>query len=254
MVVEELGKADGPPAVRGVLVRASRVAETRAALPDEIAVLTSAMDALRLDPDLIVECAGQGAVVDYGEEILSAGCDLMMIAIGALADDALRGRLSEAARGTGAQMTLPAGAIAGIDGLAALKLGGLDTVRYISTKLPVAWKGTPADDNFDLNGMTERTVIFNGAAREAALRYPKNANIAAIVALAGIGLDETMVDLVADPAITDNVGRIEAEGRYGRLMVELSGHAAPDNPKTSACTALSIVNAIRNRSNTVVLG
>lgn len=254
MVVEEIGKAGGPAVVRGVLVRPSRRAETRADLPDEIAVLTSAVDALRLDPDLIVECAGQGAVADYGEEVLSAGCDFMVIAVGALADDSLCERLSDAARGTGAQMTLPAGAIAGIDGLAALKLGGLDEVRYISTKPPVAWMGTPAEDDFDLDGMTERTVIFRGSAREAAQRFPKNANIAAIVAMAGIGLDSTAVDLVADPAITDNIGRIEAEGRYGRLTVDMSGHAAPGNPKTSACTALSIVNAIRNRSNTVVLG
>ncbi len=254
MVVEEIGKADGPAAVCGVLVRPPRLAETRAALAEGIPTLTSAVDALRLDPDLVVECAGQGAVVEYGEEILSAGCDFMVIAVGALADDALRKRLSDAARGTGAQLTLPAGAIAGIDGLAALKLGGLDRVRYISTKPPIAWKGTPADDNFDLDALSEKTVIFNGSAREAALHYPKNANIAAIVALAGIGLDETVVDLVADPAITDNIGRIEAEGRYGRLTVELSGHAAPDNPKTSACTALSVVNAIHNRSNTIMLG
>lgn len=254
MVVEEIEKEDGPAAVSGVLVKPSRVAETRAALPDGIAVLTDAMDALRLDPDLIVECAGQGAVIDFGEEILSAGCDLMIIAIGALADDSLRERLVDAARGTGAQITLPAGAIAGIDGLAALKLGGLDHVRYVSTKPPVAWKGTPADDSFDLEGMTERTVLFSGSARQAALGYPKNANIAAIVALAGVGLDETAVDLVADPAVSGNTGRIEAKGQFGDLTVELSGHAAPDNPKTSASTALSIVNAIRNRSNTIVLG
>lgn len=254
MVVEEICKANGPASIRGVLVKPSNVAETRAALADEIPVLTSAMDALRLDPELIVECAGQGAVIDFGEETLSAGCDLMVIAIGALADDALRDRLTEAAQSTGAQLMLPAGAIAGIDGLAALKLGGLDQVRYVSTKPPVAWKGTPADEVFDLDTMSERTVIFSGCAREAALRYPKNANIAAIVALAGVGLDETTVDLVADPAVMDNIGRIEAEGQYGHLTVELSGHAAPDNPKTSACTALSIVNAIRNRSNTIVLG
>ncbi len=254
MVVEEIGKAGGPAVVCGVLVKPSRLTETRAVLPEGIAVLTSVVDALRLDPDIVVECAGQGAVADYGEVVLSAGCDLMIIAVGALADDALRDRLSDVAQGTGARMMLPAGAIAGIDGLAALRLGGLERVRYISSKPPVAWKGTPADGSFDLDGMVERTVIFSGPADEAAQLYPRNANIAAIVALAGIGFEKTEIDLVADPGITDNIGRIEAEGRFGRLSAELSGHAAPDNPKTSACTALSIVNAIFNRSNTIVLG
>lgn len=254
MVVAEIGKMDGPAEIVGVLVRPSRLAETRAALPVGIAPLTSAIDALRFDPDLIVECAGQGAVAEYGETILGAGCDLMVIAIGALADDDLRSRLIEAARGTGARITLPSGAIAGIDGLAALRLGGLDRVRYISIKPPVAWKGTPADENFDLDALSERTVIFTGPAREAAQRYPKNANIAAIVALAGVGLDATEIELVADPEVEGNIGRIEAEGVYGTLTVELSGHAAPDNPKTSASTALSIVNAVCNRTNTVVIG
>ena len=216
-------------------------------------MLTDVVDALRLDPDLIVECAGQGAVADYGEEILAAGCDFMVIAVGALADDALRTRLTEAAQGTGAHLTLTAGAIAGIDGLVALRLGGLDRVRYISTKPPVAWKGTPADGPFNLDTMTERTTIFNGPVRAAARLYPKNAKIAAIVALAGLGLDATEIELVADPAAADNIGFIEAEGLYGRLSSELSGHAAADKPKTSACTALSIVNAIRNRTNTVIL-
>ncbi|MEC9152878.1 MAG: aspartate dehydrogenase [Pseudomonadota bacterium] len=254
MVVEELGKLGSSVAVCGVLVKPSRLAETRAALSERVAVLTDAVDALRLNPDLIVECAGQEAVVAYGEEILAAGCDLMVIAIGALADDDLRARLVDAARGTGARLTLPAGAIAGIDGLAALRLGGLDRVRYVSTKPPVAWKGTPADGPFDLTAMTEKTTIFAGPARDAARLYPKNANIAAIVALAGLGLDKTEIELIADPDVKENIGRIEAEGRYGRLNAELSGHAVPNNPKTSACTAFSIVNAVQNCSNTVILG
>lgn len=254
MVVNELATAGGPATVCGVLFRPSRLREALADLPEDVAVLTDVVDALRLDPDLIVECAGQGAVADYGEAILAAGCDFMVIAVGALADEALRVRLTEAAEGTGARLTLPAGAIAGVDGLAALCLGELDRVRYISIKPPIAWKGTPADGPFDLESIAERTTIFTGTARDAARLYPKNANIAAIVALAGLGLDETDIELVANPGVTDNIGRIEAEGRYGRLSAELSGHAAADNPKTSACTALSIVNAIQNRSNTVILG
>ena len=251
MVVNELATAGGPATVCGVLFRPSRLREALADLPEDVTVLTDVVDALRLDPDLIVECAGQGAVADYGEAILAAGCDFMVIAVGALADEALRVRLTEAAEGTGARLTLPAGAIAGVDGLAALCLGELDRVRYISIKPPIAWKGTPADGPFDLESIAERTTIFTGTARDAARLYPKNANI---VALAGLGLDETDIELVANPGVTDNIGRIEAEGRYGRLSAELSGHAAADNPKTSACTALSIVNAIQNRSNTVILG
>lgn len=254
MVVSEVEKADSPAKVRGVLVRPNRAAEARHHLPDHIVVLTGIEEALRLDAEIVVECAGQGAVAEYGESVLGAGLDLMIIAVGAFADGSLRERLAEAAKKGGARILLPAGAIAGIDGLAALRLGELSSVRYISTKPPEAWKGTPADTEFDLDSLDQRTVIFTGAADEAARRYPKNANIAAIVALAGVGFDRTIVDLIADPAIDDNVGRIEAIGNYGNLTVELSGHPAPDNPKTSACTALSIVQALFNRTNSIVLG
>ena len=100
MVVNELAKAGGPAAVCGVLVRPSRLREARVALSEDVAVLTDVVDALRLDPDLIVECAGQGAVADYGEEILATGCDFMVIAVGALADDALRKRTGALYGGT----------------------------------------------------------------------------------------------------------------------------------------------------------
>ena len=254
MVVGEIDKRASPARVRGVLVRPDRAEETRHVLPAHIQVVTTIEDALRLDPEIVAECAGQGAVADYGEAVLAAGLDLMIIAIGALADRPLRDRLIRVAERSGARILLPAGAIAGIDGLAALRLGDLSSVRYISTKPPEAWKGTPADADFDLDSLHQRTVVFTGPADEAARRYPKNANIAAIVALAGVGFERTVVELVADPSIDDNVGRFEAEGNYGRLTVELSGHPAPDNPKTSACTALSIVNALYNRTNSIVLG
>ena len=251
-VVAQL-EAEGGATVAAVLVRARRVEAARQALPASIAVITSIAEARALEPDLVVECAGQGAVVEYGEAVLAAGIDLMVIAIGALADAELRARLAAAAAVTGAQILLPAGAIAGIDGLGALKLGGLTRVRYTSTKPPNAWLGTPAEAAFDLAALDEPTVIFTGPADEAARLYPKNANVAATVALAGAGFEGTEVRLVADPTRDHNAGRIEAEGRFGRMDIEMRGQPTPENPKTSAVTALSLLRAIRNRDSTIVI-
>jgi aspartate dehydrogenase len=253
-VVEHLvADGEGGATVAAVLVRAPRVEAARQVLPQSIAVVTTIAEALALKPDLVVECAGQGAVADYGEAVLAAGIDLMVIAIGALADAAMRARLAAAARRTGAQILLPAGAIAGIDGLGALKIGGLSRVRYTSTKPPNAWLGTPAEAAFDLAALSEPTVVFTGPADEAARLYPKNANVAATVALAGAGFEATEVRLVADPTREHNSGRIEAEGRFGRMDIEMRGQPAPDNPKTSAVTALSMLRAIRNRDSTIVI-
>lgn len=245
---------DGDIRIVGILVRNARVAEIQDAVGDTVRVVSEIDDLIRLTPNMVIECAGQGAVADYGEAVLRAGIDLMVISTGALADDATRNRLTHAGDLSGAHMILPSGAIAGIDGLSSLRIGGLDSVRYTSTKPPLAWKGTPADDNFDLEAITERTVLFTGPASKAARDYPKNANLAATVALAGLGMENTEIQLVADPAVApNNVGRIDASGSFGTLTVECRGLPAPDNPKTSATTALSLTYAILRGTDTIIL-
>ncbi len=50
---------------------------------------------------------------------------------------------------------------------------------------------------------------------------------------------------MADPAVApNNVGRIDAVGAFGTMTVECRGQPAPDNPKTSATTALSLAHSI----------
>ena len=256
ILCERLAEHDAAGAVRivGVLVREAYAEATRAAVNKSTQVVTDIDTLVPMTPNLVVECAGQGAVGQYGEAVLRAGLDLMVISTGALADDALRERLVGAARLTGRQILLPAGAAAGIDGLAAHRIGGLDHVRYISAKPPLAWKGTPAEKAFDLAAITERTVLYTGPASEAARLYPKNANLAATVALAGLGMQRTEIQLVADPAVAPyNVGRIEARGRFGEMVAESRALPAPDNPKTSATTALSLTHAILKGVDTVAL-
>ena len=74
------------------------------------------------------------------------------------------------------------------------------------------------------------------------------ANVAATVALAGLGFDRTEVQLAADPGITENIHEVEAEGPSGRIAIRLEGRPDPDNPRTSALTALSLARAVLNLS------
>src|SRR5262249_43905372 len=83
--------------------------------------------------------------------------------------------------------------------------------------------GPPAERLVDLGKLSERTVLYTGTAGEAALLYPQNANVAAAVALAGLGFDATEVELVADPDAPGNIHEIEAEGAAGRFAIQLQG-------------------------------
>lgn len=196
-------------------------------------------------PDIVLECAGHQSVRDYGAGVLAAGIDLLVSSVGVLADAAMVEILAAAEAKGGGRVLLPAGAIAGLDGLSAARLAGLSSVTYTSHKPPEAWRGTQAERLIDLDHAEDEVVFFDGSAREAALGYPKNANVSIAVSLAGIGLDDTRVRLVSSRKVTDPLGVIEAEGAFGRFLFEIFGKASASNPKTSALTAYSLLQTAR---------
>ena len=196
-------------------------------------------------PDLVLECASQQAVADYSEAVLQRGWRLAIISTGALADEALALRLKQqVAAGTGRLVPL-SGAVAGLDGLRCAREGGLESVLYQSCKGPLSWRGSAAETLVDLASVRERVVFFRGSAREAARRFPANANVAATIALAGTGMDRTRVELIVDPAMRHNSHLVHARGGFGEMYLELRGHPLDANPKTSLLAALSAVEACR---------
>lgn len=200
-------------------------------------------------PQLVVECASHSAVYEHVVPVLQAGIDIVVASSGAFADPALLARASSVQ--SCAQLIIPAGALPGIDGLAAAARDSLAEVRLISTKPPPGWSGTPGAEV--AMAATQRCVLFRGDAREAARLYPRNANVAATIALAGIGFERTEVTLVAEPAATGNSHRVEARGRFGRFTVDIEGSTSEANPRTSRLTAYSIIRAIETRLAVMVL-
>jgi len=234
--------------VTHVVVRQQRVAAVQAALL-AAGSNTQAVAAVPEGAKLLLECAGHEALTAHVLGALKAGCECAVMSVGALSESGLPERLAEAAQVGGTQVHVLAGAIGGIDALASSRQAGLTEVTYTGRKPPQGWKGSAAEGVVNLATLTQATVIFEGTAREAALTYPKNANVAATVSLAGLGLDATRVRLIADPGVTENIHEIQARGEFGDMQVTMRGKPLAENPKTSALTVLSALRFLHNRAS-----
>ncbi len=225
------------------LVRAGSAVATEAVPGVDIFTDTDAL--LQWRPDLVIECAGHEVVSAVVPHILQAGVDVILVSLGALGDASLRESLAAAARAGRARLINVSGAIGGLDALAAASGAGITSVRYTGRKPPQAWRGTPAEQVCDLDAIREATLLFEGSAADSARLYPKNANVTAAVALAGVGFEKTAVRMLADPTVTNNVHELEVEGDFGRFAIRLENSALPDNPRTSWLAALSIEAELR---------
>lgn len=237
----------------GALARPGRCEAARASLGGAFPIMQSLPELLAASPTIVAECAGHGAVADYGADVLAAGVDLLVVSTGALADATLFNALQTTASQAGSRLVVAAGAVGAIDALAAARVAGLDRVVYRSRKPPAAWRGSPAETLCDLGTLSEPTTFFRGNAREAARDYPNNANVAATVALAGLGFEATQVELCADPGAAGNIHEVEAAGTAGHFRLELLGNTSPENPRTSQLTALSVLRVLVNLGSSIVI-
>ena len=236
--------------VRALLVRAASVDKDTANSGD-IAWVSKVED-LPADIDQMIDCAGHTALRSYGPDILRSGTDLITVSLGALADADVYRSLEQAAVEGHSRLHLATGAIGALDCLRAARVGGLQSVIYIGRKPPQGWKGSPAETRLDLDNLTGEQTHFEGSARTAAIEYPKNANVAAAVALAGIGFDDTQVNLIADPSVTENIHQIQAVGAFGSFSFEIKGRSLPDNPRSSALAAMSVIAALEQDAKRIL--
>jgi aspartate dehydrogenase len=167
-------------------------------------------------PHIIVEAAGHEGLREHGAALLREGIDLLLISVGALADNTFMEELLAAAQVGNAHIRVVSGAIGALDALAAASLGGLTSVLHTMRKPPQEL--LPPKEAAQITTIQE---VFRGSARQAAIRFPTFLNVAAAVALAGKGFDQTEVLVLADPTIERSRHEIVAEGAFGRLQFEI---------------------------------
>ena len=189
---------------------------------------------LASDYRVLVEAASVQAVAQYGEAALRRGRDLVVLSVGALADAALRERLTTLARQQGCRLHIPSGAVFGLDNLKVGRLSRLDTLRLRTTKPAAALGGEP---------VPERRLLFEGTAAECIRHYPRNINVAVALGLAAGR--EVMVEIWVDPAATRNRHEILAQGEFGEVRIDVQNVPSPDNPRTSYLAALSVLALLR---------
>ncbi len=242
--------ADTDVEITGILVRERSAARVRGAVPG-VRIVTGLDGLLAPAPDLVVECAGHEALRSFAAPVLASGTDLLVASVGALADPGLERDLRAAA--ACGKLLIPSGALGGLDALGAARESGLDSVAYIGRKAPGAWRGTRAETLIDLEAVAAPQVFFESDARQAALEFPKNANVVAAVALAGLGFEATRVQLVVDPAAAGNQHEIQARGAFGEIFTRVVAKTLPDNPRTSMLAPYSLVHAIRKTVDAIVV-
>jgi aspartate dehydrogenase len=242
-VIEDLfNDASAPGFELAVLQR--RGGRSEVALPNAVKRFIDLDGVLDWKPNLIVETAGQAAVGQYGPTCLSKGVSFVISSTGALANAELRVRIEDAARSGDAKAIVISGAIGALDYLgAAARLPGAK-VMYESRKPLAAWAAELRELGLDPDAMTEPYIFFEGDAETAAQRYPKNLNVAATLALAGVGMRDTTVRVVADPSVEANTHVIDVESPAGTFHGRIVNAPSPSNPKTSAVVAFSVINAI----------
>lgn len=207
--------------------------------------------------DLIVEALPPAAVPELTEYVFKAQKNLVLISSCAvLLFPEVFDIHSSVHKAQKSRIFIPSGALAGLDGVKAMREMGIKTCKIASTKPPLGFSTAPyiVENYIDLQKIDTMTCLFKGNALEAAKGFPANVNVAASLSIAsGLGGADTQVEIWADPAAKGNAHEITVETDYSRLKSRIENLPDPANPKSSVLAAQSIVALLKNMNSAISL-
>ena len=202
----------------------AQTAKLKEKLKSPVKIVACVDEIIAAKPKVIVEAAGQGAVHQYYDKLVASKTQLIFMSTGALLDHDT----------SNPHVHFPAGAIGGLDAIAAAANAGINEITLTTRKSPKAL-GKP---------ITVETVTFEGDAEEAARQFPKEMNVAATLALT-VKPTKVKVKVVVDPATTRNTHEINVKWRYGDMQLKFANMPHPDNPHTSALAAWAAIRLLQ---------
>jgi aspartate dehydrogenase len=205
------------------------------------------------EADIVVEAAPASVFEQIAVPALQAGRIFVPASAGSLLP---RMHLAKLAVQTGARIVVPTGAIAGLDAVRAAAEGPVESVSIEMRKPPVGLAGAPflLRHGIDVLDLTEPLLVFDGTALDAAAGFPANVNVAAALALAGIGPIRTKVKIWADPFATRNVHTITVEAEAARFTISIENVPSAENPRTGRLAGLSVIACLRGLVSTLRVG
>lgn len=221
---------------------------------DELGAKVPVVDLAAVEPlaDLAIDCAPSAVLPELAEPMLRAGKEVVVLNAGVLL---VRPELIELAALHGGQLTVPTGALLGLDAVGAAALSGVASVRMTTRKPLRGLAGAPhlTETGVDLDQVSEPRLVFSGNAAEAAAGFPANLNVAAALALSGPGPERTFVDVWADPGVDKNTHTIEVESAAANLRMTIE-NVPSENPRTGRITALSVISLLAKRRAPLRIG
>ena len=183
------------------------------------------------DVDLVVETAVPSVFAELAPRIL-ATTDFCGFSCTAMADPRTERTVLAAAKASGRRLCIPHGAVLGLDGIA----DGRPLIEEVTVTTTKSGKSLGLDP--EISG-----VVFDGSAREACARFPRNVNVHAAVAMAGIGFDRTRSRVVAVPGHLENEHHIEVAGKGFNWDIKAASRSL--GGVTGAYTPLSAMGSVQ---------
>lgn len=199
---------------------------------------------IREIPDYIIEAASPNAVKDSATRILQNGINLIVLSIGAFADEIFYKTVKETAKENNCRVHLASGAVGGFDVLSSAILMEDSSVEIVTEKSPNSLNGAPFLKGRELSQENVEEV-FTGTAKEAIIAFPKNINVAVATGLASVGVDNMNVVIRSVPGMKSNRHTIKLKGDTIKVTVQIESTPSPDNPKSSTIAAWSVISLLR---------